>query len=104
MLDLSEGSPGIVNLFVHDLFGKGGTEMKQRVLARLTRKHFQVDTEERNDVLFEEHRIRRTKGPQLGPCIEVSHERAIEELEEIPVEMKTKDFHCTRAMHATEAF
>ena len=26
---------GIVNLFVDDLFGTGGTEMEQRVLARL---------------------------------------------------------------------
>ena len=41
-LDPTAGSPasgksvvGIINLFVDDLFGKGGTEMEQRVLARL---------------------------------------------------------------------
>ena len=32
---------GIMNLFVDDLFGTGGTEMEQRVLARL-QKDFQV--------------------------------------------------------------
>ena len=42
MLDLIERSPetgktvaGILHLFVDDLFGTGGTEMGQRVLARL---------------------------------------------------------------------
>ena len=42
VLDPVAGSPatgkpvaGIVNLFVDDLFGTGGTEMEQRVLARL---------------------------------------------------------------------
>ena len=40
------------------------------------------------------------KDPQLGPSIEVSQERAIEELEEIPAERNTKeDLHCTPAMH-----
>ena len=41
MLDPIAGSPatgksvvGIVDLLVHDLFGTGGTEMEQRVLAR----------------------------------------------------------------------
>ena len=42
MLDPIAGSPatgrsvaGIINLLVDDLFGTGGTEMEQRVLARL---------------------------------------------------------------------
>ena len=52
MLDPIAGSPatgksvaGIVNLFVDDLFGTGGTEMEQRVLARL-RKDFHVGSED----------------------------------------------------------
>ena len=52
MLDPIAGSPatgksvaGIINLFVDDLFGTGGTEIEQRVLARL-RKDFQVGSEE----------------------------------------------------------
>ena len=38
MLDPIAGSPatGINNLFVDDLFGRGGTEMEQRVLSRLS--------------------------------------------------------------------
>ena len=53
MLDPIEGSQatgtsvaGIINLFVDDVFGRGGTEMEQRVLARLTRKHFPTGSEE----------------------------------------------------------
>ena len=44
MLDPIEASPaagksvaGILNLFVDDRFGTGGTDMEQRVLARLKR-------------------------------------------------------------------
>ena len=45
-------------------------------------------------------RIHWTKDPQSGPSIEVSKERAIEELEEITVEQNTKeDLYCTLAMH-----
>ena len=36
-------------------------------------------------MLFTGQRIRWMKDPQLGPSVEVSQERAIEELEEIPV-------------------
>ena len=39
------------------------------------------------------------KDPLSGPSNEVSKERAIEELEEIPVEKNTKDLHCTPTMH-----
>ena len=45
MLDSIEGSPatgnsvaGIINLCVDDLFGSGGTEMEQRVLAGLKKR------------------------------------------------------------------
>ena len=93
ILDPIGGSPatsksvaGIINLFVDDLFGTSGTEMEQRVLAKLG-KEFHVGSEDWNDVLF------------TGPSIEVSQERAIEELEEIPVENNTKeDQHCTPTM------
>ena len=106
MLDPIAGSPAtgksvarIINIFVDDLFGTGGTEMEQRVLSRL-RKDFQVGSEDWNDVLYTGQRIRWMKDPQSGPCIEVSQEKAIEELEEIPVERNTKeDLHCTPAMH-----
>ena len=37
---------------------------------------------------------------QTGPCMEVSQQKAIDELEEIPVERNTKeDLHCTPAVH-----
>ena len=40
------------------------------------------------------------KDPQSGSSIEVSQEKAIGELEEIPVERNTKeDLYCTPAMH-----
>ena len=42
---------GIINLFVDDLFGKGGNEMEQRVLTRL-RKDVQVGSEGWNDDAF----------------------------------------------------
>ena len=85
---------GIVNLFVDDLFGTGGTEMEQRVLARL-RKDFQVGS-----VTFTGQRIRWIKDSQSGRCSEVSQQEAVDELEEIPVERKTKeDLHCIPAMH-----
>ena len=64
MLDPIAGSPAtrktvtrIVNLFVDDLFGTGGTEMEQRVPSRL-RKDFQVGSEDWNDVTFTGQRIR----------------------------------------------
>ena len=106
MLDPIAGSPatgksvaGIINLFVDDLCGTGGKEMEQRVLTRL-RKDFQVGSEDWNGVTFTGQRIRWTKNSQTGSYIEVREEKAIEELEEIPVERNTKeDLHCTPAMH-----
>ena len=51
-------------------------------------------------MLFTGQRIRWTKDPQSGSCIEVSQEKASEELEEIPVKRNTKeDLHCTPTMH-----
>ena len=102
MLDPVAGRPatgksvvGIIDLFVDDLFGTGGTDIEHRVLARL-RKDFQVGSEDWNDVTSTGRRIRWIKDPHLGPSIEVSQEKAIEELGEIPVEKNTKeDLHCT---------
>ena len=52
-----------------------------------------------NDVAFTGQRIRWTQDPQTGPYIEVSQEKTIEELEEIPVERNTKeDLQRTPAM------
>ena len=88
---------GIINLFVDELFGASGTETGQRVLARL-REEFQVGSEDWNDVTFTRQRIRWMKDPLS--CIEVSHEKAIEELEEISVGRNTKEnLRCTRAIH-----
>ena len=88
MLDPIAGSPatgksvaGIINLFVDDLFGTGGQDMEQRVLARL-RKDFHVGSEDWNDETFTGQRFRCTKDPQTGSHIEVSQEKAVEELEE----------------------
>ena len=105
-LDPTAGSPaagksmaGIINLFVDDLFGTGGNEMEQRVLTRLW-KDFQVGSEDWNDVAFTGQRIRWTQDSQNGPYIEVNQNKAIEELEEIPVERNTKeDLHCTLSMN-----
>ena len=72
---------------------------EQRVLARL-RKDFQVGSEDWNDVTFTGQRILWMRDDQSGSCIEVSLEKAIEELEEISVERNTKEnLLCTRAMH-----
>ena len=57
-----ESMAGFLNLFVDDLFGIGGTEREQRVLARL-RKDFQVGSEDSNDVTFTGQRIRWTADP-----------------------------------------
>ena len=57
------------------------------LLSRL-RKDFHVGSEDWNDVLFTRQRIRWMKDPQLGPSIEVSQERAIEELDQITLEKK----------------
>ena len=54
---------GIVNRFVDDLFGTGGTEMEHRVLARLC-KDFLVGSEDWSDVTFTGQRIRWIKDPQ----------------------------------------
>ena len=106
MQDPIAGSPatekhvaGIINLFVDDLFGTGGTEMERRVLARL-KKDFQVGFENWNDVTFTGQRIRWMNDSQSGSCIEVGQQNAVDELEEIRVESNTKkDLHCTPAMH-----
>ena len=88
---------GIINFFVDDLFGTGGNEMEQRVLTRL-RKDFQVGSEDWNDMAFTGQRW--TQDPKTGPYIEVSQEKAIEELEENPVERNTKeDLQRSPAMH-----
>ena len=74
--------------------------MEQRVLNRL-RKDSQADSEEWNDAVFAGQRVRWTQDSQNGPHIEVSQNKTIDELEEIPVEQNTKeDVHCTRSMHA----
>ena len=46
------------------------------------------------------------KDPQSGSCIEVCQEKAIEELEEIPVERNTKEDPTVllQCMQDTEAF
>ena len=113
MLDPIEGSPatgksvaGIINLFVEDRFGTCGTEMEQRVLATL-RKDFQVGSEDWNDLLFTVQRIRWMKEPQSGPSIEVSQEKPIKDLEEIPSgqEHEIRSPLCTRqCIPSTEAF
>ena len=90
---------GISNLFVDDLFGTGGNEMEQRVLTRL-KTYFQVGSEDSNDAAFTGQRIRWTQESQNGPCIEVNQNKAIDELEEIPVKRNTKeDLHCSPSMH-----
>ena len=90
---------GIINLFVDDLFRTGGSEMEQRVLTRL-RKYFHFGSEDWNDVAFTGQRIRWTEDPQTGLYFEVRQEKAIEELEEIPVERNTKEYlQCSPAMH-----
>ena len=48
-------------------------------------------SEDWNDVLFIGRRIRWMKDPQLGASVEVIHEKAIEDLEEFPVEKNTKE-------------
>ena len=104
-LDPIAGSPalgksvaGIIYLFVDDLFGTGGNEMEQRVLTRLG-KDFQVGSQGWNDVVFTGLRIRWTQVSQNGPYIEVSQNKAVDELED-PVERKTKeDLRCTTSMH-----
>ena len=49
---------------------------------------------------FERQRIRWMGDPLSGSCIEVSQQKAIDELEEIRGERNTKeDLHCTLAMH-----
>ena len=70
MLDHIEGSfatrksvAGTINFFVDDLFGTGGTETEQRVLAR-RKKDFRVVSEDWNDVLFTGQRIRWMADPQ----------------------------------------
>ena len=82
------------SILVDDLCGTGGNEREQRVLTRL-RNYFQVGSEDWNDVAFIGLRIRWTQDSQNGPYIEVSQDKAIDELE-IPVERSTKeDIHCT---------
>ena len=77
MPDPKTGSPAagksvarIIHLFVDDLFGTGGTEMKQRVLTRLG-KYFQVGSEDCS--------LYKTKNlVQNGQHIEVSQDKAID--------------------------
>ena len=108
MLDSIAGSPatdtsvaGIIKTLLQiDLCGTGGTDMEQRVLDRF-QKDFQVGAEDCNDVLSPWQGIRCMKDPQLGPSFEVSQERAIEELDQIPVEKNIEEnIHCTPTMHA----
>ena len=73
--------------------------MEQLVLAK-PKKDFQVGSEDWNYVLFTRQRIRWMKDPQSGPSIEVSHVKAFEVLEAIPVKKNTKEnLNCTLTMH-----
>ena len=93
---------GIINVFVDDLCGTGGNEVKQRVLTRLP-KYFQVGSEDWNDVTFTGQRIHWTQDSPIGPNIQVSREKVIEELKNISVERNTKDdLQCTPALHTTD--
>ena len=104
-LDPKVGSPAtgksvarIINLRVADLVGTGGNEVEQRVLTRLRKN--QVGSEDLNDVAYTGLRIQWTQDSPNGPYIEVSQSKAIDELEEIPVERNTKeDLHRTPSMH-----
>ena len=104
MLDPIAGIPATKNsrvgiFFVDDLFGTSGTEIEQRVLARL-RKYFHGGAEDWNDVTFTRQRICWMKDPQSGSCIDVCQEKAIDELEVIPAERNTKEEpHWTPAIH-----
>ena len=76
MLDPIAGSPAtgksvaeIFDLHVDDLFGTGGTDMEQRVPARLG-KDFQVGSEDWNAVTFTGQRIRWINVSQSGSYIE----------------------------------
>ena len=90
----------ILNLFVDDLFGTGGTDMEQRVLARLL-KDYQVGSEDWNDVTVTGQRISWVNDSQSGSYIEVSQQKAIDELMEIAVERNMREnLHCTPAMHS----
>ena len=99
MLDPKGGSPatgrsvaGLIYLFV---------DVRWNSVAKLdSKKDFSVGSEDWNDMLFTGQTIRWMKDPQSRPCIEVSQEKATEELGEIHVERNTKeDLHCTPAMH-----
>ena len=80
-------------------FGRNGNEREHRVLTR-QRKCFQFGSEARNDVAITGQRIRWTQDSQNGPHIEVSQNKAIDELEDIPVDRNTKeDLHCTPSMN-----
>ena len=73
--------------------------MEQRVLSRLG-KYFQVGSEVWNSVGFTRKRIRWPEDSPNRLYIEVSQEKAIDELEKIPVERNTKeDLHSTPSMH-----
>ena len=83
MLGPIAGSPatgktvaGIINLFVDDLFGTGGTDMEKCVLTRLG-KDLPVGSEDWNDVTLTGQRLCWTKDPQSASCIEVSQEKPL---------------------------
>ena len=82
-----------------DLFGTNGNGLEQCVLTRL-RKYFEVGSEDWNDVALTRQRTRWTQDSLNGPYIEVSQNKAMGELEEIPVERDTKeDLRCTPSVH-----
>ena len=73
--------------------------MEQRVLSRL-RKDFQVGSEDWSDVTFTGQRVRWKQNAEGWPYIEVSQERAVDELEEISLEKNVNDdLKCTPSMH-----
>ena len=72
-----------LNIFVVDLFETGVTEMEQRVLASL-RKDFQAGSEDWNAVAFTGQRIRWTQDPKTGSYMEVSHQKAIDDMKDTP--------------------
>ena len=92
LLDPIAGSPatgksvvGIINLFADDRFGTGGIEMEQRFSARL-QKDFHDVSEDWNDVTLTGQNSLDEGSSIRIVHIEVSQEKAMEELEEIPVD------------------
>ena len=90
---------GFICLHVDDLFMAGDKVFADKVLASI-RKHFNVGSEDKNDIMFVDQRVKWKTHEKHGPYISCDQKLAVDAVEEIKFEKHLKDnIACNPQLH-----